>query len=139
MTTHVTMTMSMLMTIVVTMVLTIVVTMSILMSVAVTMVLTMIMTMVLTMSRSILRELEEPVYSKLYGAEWEDSDTVTNILPATLADYFSDLSSWLTKCYFKKLIFVIMFSSMERHLMFVRKLSRDGYMFSNELTIGIVE
>ena len=124
------------------MVLTIVVTMSILMSVvnmAVTIVMTMIMPMVLTMTRSILRELEEPVYSKLYGAEWEDSDTVTNILPATLADYFSDLSSWLTKCYFKKLMFVIMFSSMERHVMFVRKLSRDGYMFSNELTIGTVE
>ena len=102
----------------------------------VTTVMNMLMTMVMSMSRSILRELEEPVYSKLYGSEWEDSDAITNILPATLADYFNDLSSWLTKCYFKKLMFVIMFSAMERHLMFVRKLSRDGYMFSNELTIG---
>ena len=88
--------------------------------------------------RSILGELEEPVYSKLFSAEWEESDTVTTILPVTLEDYFGDLSSWLTKSYFKKLMSVLMFNAMERYLMHVRKLARDGYMFSNELTIGKV-
>lgn len=47
--------------------------------------------------RVILAELDEPIFLKIYTPEWESGENISNVLVVTLADYFTDLSSWLPR------------------------------------------
>ncbi len=41
--------------------------------------------------RCVLLELDESIFLKIYGPEWESGENLSNILIVTLADYFQVL------------------------------------------------
>jgi hypothetical protein len=84
-------------------------------------------------NRCVLAELEEPIYSKIYGPEWEGGENVSNVFVVTLADYFQDLSTWIPMDYFKVFVKEVMIFSVDRYVMYLRRRSNGVFVFNNEL------
>lgn len=83
--------------------------------------------------RVILAELDEPIFLKIYSPEWEGGENISNVLVVTLADYFTDLSSWLPQDYFKVFVKELMIAAADRYVMYLRKRSNGSFVFTSEL------
>jgi hypothetical protein len=85
------------------------------------------------LGKCILIDLDEPVFSKIYTVEWETGTRLTETLTATLDDYLNDISNWIPKFYFFKLVRNIFGYSVDLYCMSLRKLSNGIFHFMNEL------
>jgi hypothetical protein len=90
--------------------------------------------------RLILQDLEEPVFSRLFTAEWENSSSTTGdicgTIVATLQDYFRDIEEWIPNYFFSKLCVNTLRSLVYQYCMALKTLTTKniGFQFGNELS-----
>lgn len=85
------------------------------------------------MYRNALVDLDEPVYSRLFTAEWEGGEQIINILTATVQDYFQDISHWLPEYFYSKFVHEVFVTVVGTYCMTIRKLANGAFRFVNEL------
>ena len=56
------------------------------------------------LARSIMRDLDEPVFSRLFTPEWESGTAIAAAIPATIMDYSRDIEVWLPQYFFSKFL-----------------------------------
>jgi hypothetical protein len=56
------------------------------------------------LARSVLEDLEEPVFSRLFSLEWETTfgESLSSVMIATLQDYLQDIRVWLPDYFYSK-------------------------------------
>eukprot|EP01032_Pedospumella_encystans_P010614 gene10614-12394_t len=86
-----------------------------------------------SLAKCVLLELDDSIFLKIYGPEWESGENLSNILIVTLADYFQDLSTWLPADYFKVFVRELMIFTADKYLMYLRKKSNGTFTFTSEL------
>lgn len=91
------------------------------------------------LARCIMDVLEEPIFSKLFSPEWEqsnDNETLMSTLTVTLEDYFNDLSSWLTHYHFSRLVVKVLHLVVGHYIMSLRRKANGAFTFTNELIVA---
>ena len=93
-----------------------------------------------SLPRLILQDLEEPVFSRLFTAEWENSSSTTGdicgTIVATLQDYFRDIEEWIPNYFFSKLCVNTLRSLVYQYCMALKTLTskNPSFQFGNELS-----
>lgn len=82
-----------------------------------------------------LEDLDEPIFSKLYTADWEQGEDIAHVLVVTLQDYFSDLSEWLYDYFFRSLLNELLCALIQRYVMCLRKKSNGVFTFQSQLMV----
>lgn len=85
--------------------------------------------------RCVLEDLDEPIFSKLYTADWEQGEDIAHVLVVTLQDYFSDLSEWLYDYFFRSLLNELLCALIQRYVMCLRKKSNGVFTFQSQLMV----
>lgn len=87
----------------------------------------------MVMYRIVLEDLEELVFSRLFSPEWESgAETVVATAVATIADYMSDLSTWLSEYFYCKLLYQLLTRFTALYVMSLRRLPPGSFKFNYE-------
>jgi hypothetical protein len=74
------------------------------------------------LAKSVLQDLDEPVFSKLFYEHWEGgTNQLCEVLVATLDDYFNDVKEWLPEFFFNKFVKDIFLQVILIYIMGIRK------------------
>jgi hypothetical protein len=85
------------------------------------------------LARQTLADLEEPVFYKLFTAEWEAGEQLVSILVATIEDYFRDISNWLPQYFYSKFIHEVFIITVGSYLMSLRRHANGAFHFMSEM------
>ena len=93
----------------------------------------------LSLARCILEVMEEPIFSKLFSSDWEQTsnqDSLMATLVITIQDYLDDLSEWLTYYHYTKLVKELLQLIVGHYLMSLRRKANGMFTFTNELVVA---
>lgn len=90
-------------------------------------------TTVTFLARVVLGDLDEPVFSRLFTAEWESGEPLVATLTATLEDYFRDITNWLPGYFFAKFVHEVFTIAVGSYVMALRRLANGAFYFMNEV------
>jgi hypothetical protein len=94
---------------------------------------------VLSLARCMIEELQEPIFSKLFAQEWEQSnnnESLITVLTLTIQDYLNDLSEWLTYYHYTKLVKELLLLIIGHYIMSIRRKANGIFTFTNELIVA---